>query len=68
MRRARRGRRRDLEPEELRPRRPPAACCWPRAKGGTPALLVLASAYGQADRLSTAAETRFEIAAAPSAQ
>ena len=35
-------------------------------KGRTPALLVLASAYGQADRLSSAAETRFEIAAAPS--
>ncbi len=37
-------------------------------KGGTPALLVLASAYGQAERLSSAAETRFEIAAAPSAR
>jgi len=37
-------------------------------KGRTPALLVLASAYGQADRLSSAAETRFEIAAAPSAR
>ncbi len=37
-------------------------------KGGTPALIVLASAYGQADRLSSAAETRFEIAAAPSAR
>ena len=37
-------------------------------KGGTPALLVLASAYGQADKLSTAAATRFEIAAAPSAR
>jgi protein ImuA len=36
-------------------------------KGKTPALLVLASAYGQAERLSSAAETRFEIAAAPSA-
>jgi protein ImuA len=35
-------------------------------KGGTPALLVLASAYGQAEKLSTAAVTRFEIAAAPS--
>ena len=35
-------------------------------KGKTPALLILASAYGQAERLSTAAETRFEIAAAPS--
>jgi len=35
-------------------------------KGGTPALLILASAYGQAERLSSAAETRFEIAAAPS--
>ena len=34
-------------------------------KGKTPALLILASAYGQAERLSTAAETRFEIAAAP---
>ena len=30
-------------------------------KGRTPALLVLASAYGQAERLSSAAETRFEI-------
>ena len=37
-------------------------------KGGTPALVVLAGAYGQADRLSTAAATRFEIAAAPSAK
>jgi protein ImuA len=37
-------------------------------KGGTPALLVLASAYGLAGRLSSAAETRFEIAAAPSAR
>ena len=37
-------------------------------KGGAPALIVLASAYGQADRLSSAAETRFEIAAAPSAR
>jgi protein ImuA len=37
-------------------------------KGGTPALLVLASAYGQANRVSSAAETRFEIAAAPSAR
>jgi protein ImuA len=36
-------------------------------KGRTPALLILASAYGQAGRLSSAAETRFEIAAAPSA-
>ena len=36
-------------------------------KGKTPALLILASAYGQAERLSSAAETRFEIAAAPSA-
>jgi protein ImuA len=36
-------------------------------KGRTPALLILASAYGQAERLSSAAETRFEIAAAPSA-
>jgi protein ImuA len=37
-------------------------------RGRTPALLVLAGAYGQADRLSTAAATRFEIAAAPSAR
>ena len=37
-------------------------------KGGTPALLVLAGACGEADRLSTAATTRFEIAAAPSAK
>ena len=36
-------------------------------KGRTPALLILASAYGQAERISSAAETRFEIAAAPSA-
>ena len=36
-------------------------------KGRTPALLILASAYGQAERLSSAAETRFEIAAAPGA-
>jgi protein ImuA len=36
-------------------------------KGKVPALLILASAYGQVDRLSSAAETRFEIAAAPSA-
>jgi protein ImuA len=36
-------------------------------KGRTPALLVLASAYGQAERISSAAETRFEIAAVPSA-
>src|SRR5271154_1424223 len=35
-------------------------------KGRTPALLILASAYGQAERLSSAAETRFEIPAAPS--
>ncbi len=37
-------------------------------KGRTPALLVLASAYGQAERMSSAAETRFEIAAQPSAR
>ena len=37
-------------------------------KGGTPALVVLANAFGQADALSTAATTRFEIAAAPSAK
>ena len=37
-------------------------------RGKTPALLILASAYGQAERLSSAAETRFEIAAAPSAR
>jgi len=36
-------------------------------KGKVPALLILASAYGQAERLSSAAETRFEIAAASSA-
>ena len=36
--------------------------------GATPALLVAASAYGAAEQLSSAAETRFEIAAAPSAQ
>src|SRR5271166_1038003 len=35
-------------------------------KGGAPALLVLASAYGQAERISSAADTRFEIAAEPS--
>jgi protein ImuA len=37
-------------------------------KGRVPALLILASAYGQAERLSSAAETRFEIAVAPSAK
>jgi len=37
-------------------------------QGRTPALLVLAGAHGLAERLSTAAETRFEIAAAPSAR
>ena len=36
--------------------------------GRAPALLVQASAYRAADRISSAAETRFEIAAAPSAQ
>src|ERR1700722_1183632 len=36
-------------------------------KGKVPALLILASAYGQAERLSSAAETRFEIASASSA-
>ena len=35
-------------------------------KGKVPALLILAGAYGQAERISSAAETRFEIAAAPS--
>ena len=35
-------------------------------RGRTPALLVLGSAHGRAEKLSTAAETRFEIAAAPS--
>lgn len=35
--------------------------------GNSPALLMLASAYGAAERISSAAETRFEIAAAPSA-
>ena len=35
-------------------------------KGRAPALLVLSSAFGQAGRLSSAAETRFEVAAAPS--
>ncbi len=35
--------------------------------GRAPALLVQASAYGAADRISSAAETRFEISAAPSA-
>ena len=37
-------------------------------KGRTPALLVLASDYGQAERISSAADTRFEIAAEPSAR
>ena len=37
-------------------------------KGRVPALLILASAYGEAERLSSAAETRFEIAARPSAR
>lgn len=36
--------------------------------GAVPALLVQASAYGAAEKLSSAAETRFEIAAAPSAR
>jgi protein ImuA len=36
--------------------------------GATPALLVHASAYGAAEKLSSAAETRFAIAAAPSAR
>jgi hypothetical protein len=35
--------------------------------GGAPALLALPSAHGAADLVSSAAETRFEIAAAPSA-
>jgi protein ImuA len=35
--------------------------------GATPAFLVQASAYGVAESFSSAAETRFEIAAAPSA-
>jgi protein ImuA len=35
--------------------------------GATPALLTAASAYGAADQLSSAAETRFAVAAAPSA-
>ena len=35
--------------------------------GATPALMLQASAYGAAERMSSAAETRFEIAAAPSA-
>ena len=35
--------------------------------GATPAFLVQASAYGAADSLSSAAETRFEIAASPGA-
>jgi protein ImuA len=34
--------------------------------GATPALLTAASAYGAADQLSSAAETRFAVAAAPS--
>ncbi len=38
------------------------------ARSGTPALLSLPTAHGLAERLSTAAETRFEIAAAPSAR
>ncbi len=36
------------------------------ARSGTPALLTLPTAHGLAERLSSAAETRFEIAAAPS--
>ena len=57
---------RSLAAEEIRSRHlaPPAAR---RARGAAPALLVQASAYGAADRISSAAETRFEIAAAPSA-
>jgi protein ImuA len=35
-------------------------------KGATPALMVYGGLFGQADAFSTAAETRFEIAAAPS--
>jgi protein ImuA len=35
--------------------------------GRAPALLIQASAYGAAERISSAAETRFEISAAPSA-
>jgi protein ImuA len=35
--------------------------------GATPALLAPASAHGEAERMSSAAETRFEISAAPSA-
>ena len=38
------------------------------ARSGTPALLVQPTAHGLAERLSTAAETRLEIAAAPSAR
>ena len=36
------------------------------ARSGTPALLDLPTAHGLAERLSSAAETRFEVAAAPS--
>ena len=36
------------------------------ARSGTPALMTLPTAHGLAERLSSAAETRFEIAAAPS--
>ena len=37
-------------------------------KGRTPALLALMGAHGQASRMTSAAEARFEIAAAPSAR
>jgi protein ImuA len=38
------------------------------ARSGTPALMTLPTAHGLAERLSSSAETRFEIAAAPSAR
>jgi len=37
-------------------------------KSRTPALIVLANAHGQAERMTSAADARFEIAAAPSAR
>ena len=46
---------------------PRAACCSPRGPGRRRRCSCQASAYGAADQLSSAAETRFEIAAAPSA-
>ena len=66
-RRAGRGRRRSLAAQGAIASPSRAACLLAARAGRTPALLILAGAYGAAERLSSAAETRFEIAAAPSA-